>query len=83
MLVNVTPPPVRGGPDTVLTVTGDHFEADSKVFANTTELATTFKNERQLQATLPAAMIQNAGEIAITVTTPNAGKSTAFKLTVS
>jgi hypothetical protein len=84
VLASVTPSPVaKGAADTVLTVTGDHFYPDSKVFANTTELATTFKNEKQLQATLPAAMIVAAGEIAITVSTPNAGKSTAFKLTVT
>jgi IPT/TIG domain len=84
LLANVTPSPVPHGQDQTLTVTGDNFYADSKVWADATELTTTFRNEKQLQATLPAALIPNPpGSIAISVVTPNAGKSILFKVTVS
>jgi len=85
VLTNVAPASVaHGSGDTPLVVTGEHFYPDSKVVANSTELAPTeFKNEKRLEATLPAAMMQNPGDVIIKVTTPNAGTSTEFKLTVT
>lgn len=76
VVTSVTPASIASGASRTITVNGDHFAADSKVVANGTELVTTFKSEKVLEATVPQAMIPAAGAtLSITVTTPNAGKS--------
>jgi len=83
VLATVVPSNVPHAQNAALTLTGDHFYADSKVYADDNELTTAFKGEKLLEATLPAALIPNPVDVAVTVVTPNAGKSAAVKLKVT
>jgi uncharacterized protein (TIGR03437 family) len=70
----VTPDSANAGsPDVVITVNGSNFNSGSKVFFNGVELATTFVNDTQLTATIPASALATAGTGTITVVTPNPG----------
>lgn len=63
---------VAGSPDTKITVSGSGFFADSVVQWNTTALATTYVNSRQLTAIVPAALISGFAQASIQVSTPEA-----------
>jgi phospholipase C len=62
-----------GSPTFTLKIYGTEFTTTSVVDFNGTALATTFKSSRQLQATVPAALVAQAGTAAITVNTPKPG----------
>lgn len=75
---SVTPQSVSAGsPDTTIVVTGTGFVQQSAVQANGSNLATVFVSFTQLRATLPSAILTNAGTITITVTTPPPGGGTS------
>jgi hypothetical protein len=60
----------HGGADFVMTVNGASFNADAVVNFGGVAMGTTFVTNGQLTATIPAAQIANAGNIAVTVTNP-------------
>ncbi len=68
------------GNPVVLAVTGANFVSGSTVVWNATNLATTFMNSTQLQATIPAANLAATGVASVTVTNP-AGGGTSNPLT--
>jgi hypothetical protein len=53
----------------VLTCTGSNFSEDSKVFWNTTQLATTYGSATSLTADVPASLIAAAATAQVTVKT--------------
>jgi len=73
-----------GSADTILTLSGNGFAAQSVVQADGTALATSFGSDTQLTAVVPAAMLTTAGTLSIAVEnpTPGGGTSTAETLTV-
>ena len=71
-----------GSPDTAPTITGSGFIAQSVVQANGIALATVVSSTTQLIATIPAAMLVNAGNLTITVTNPAPGGGISAGLTL-
>jgi len=73
-----------GDPDTVLTVSGTDFSAQSVVSFGSAALATIFQNATQLTATIPSSLLVSTGTFSITVATPapGGGTSTSLNLTV-
>ncbi len=69
-----------GSPALTLTVTGAAFVPGSTVFFNGTGLVTTFVNSAQLQAAVPAALLQVAGTPEVTVTNPARGGGTSVSV---
>src|SRR5438552_4215596 len=66
-----------GGPQFTLTVNGTNFVSASVVYWNGTALTTTCVNATQLTATVPAALIANAGRASVTVVNPAPGGATS------
>jgi hypothetical protein len=73
-----------GDPDTVLTVSGTDFSAQSVVYFGSAALATAFASTTQLTATIPSSLLVSTGTFSITVATPapGGGTSTSLNLTV-
>ena len=61
--------------DTLLTVTGSSFLAQSLIEVSGIDLATTFQSSTQLTAIIPASMLQDPATVPITVMTPGPGGS--------
>lgn len=59
-----------GGPAFVLTVNGTSFNANAVINWNGTAQTTTHISANQLMATIPAANIQSAATVPVTVTNP-------------
>jgi len=84
-LYSISPDAVTAGdPDTVLTVSGTDFSAQSVVYFGSAALATIFQNATQLTATIPSSLLVSTGTFSITVATPapGGGTSTSLNLTV-
>lgn len=62
-----------GSADFTLTINGSRFYSTSVVMWNGAPLATTFVDDRQLQAQVPAANVAAAGSVAMFVRTPPSG----------
>lgn len=60
-------------PDTVIEVRGTNFVTTSTVMLGTATAATTFESDTRLRATVPAAMLKEAGQIRVGVFTPPPG----------
>ena len=76
---------LAGGPTFILTVTGSNFVKTSEVKWKTNSLAnTTYVSAAQLQATVPAADIEDPGTALVTVfnPTPGGGLSAAQTFTI-
>jgi len=67
-----------------LTVTGSNFVSTSKIEWGGTALATTYRSETSLSATVSASQIAKAGSVSVTVAnpTPGGGTSAALILTI-
>src|SRR5882724_11304428 len=70
-----------GGAQFTLTVNGTKFVSGSTVNWNGTALTTTFVNATRLTATVPAALIANAGTASVTVVNPAPGGGTSNAVT--
>ncbi|MFL6209893.1 MAG: IPT/TIG domain-containing protein [Pyrinomonadaceae bacterium] len=69
--------------DFTLTVTGDKFTAQTRVYMDGQEVPTTFSSAQQLSASVPAALISAPGSRQIMVRTPDGQLySNAFPLSV-
>jgi len=82
---NLSPASVAAGSaDFTLTINGSRFYSTSVVMWNGAPLATTFVDDRQLQALVPAANVAAAGPAEVFVRTPpsGGGDSTAVSLSV-
>src|SRR5689334_22881425 len=66
-----------GGPSFDLTVGGSGFVSGSVVRLGNTLLSTTYRNEGQLSAQVPAALVAISGGYAVHVTNPGGATSTA------
>jgi len=71
-----------GGPAFTLSVKGSGFASNSTVDWNGSPLSTTYVSAALLKASVPAALIANAGKALVTVTTPHTGTSASkpFKI---
>jgi len=67
----------EGSPDINVTVNGANFASTSLVQVNDTELATSFINDTQLQATIPASLLAEEGNLTVTVSTPGSSGGTS------
>ncbi len=86
LLQNISPASVEAGAaNFTLTVNGAGFYNNSTVVWNGTGLATTFVSDHQLKATVPAALIVNAGSANVLVRTaaPGGGDSVAQALAIT
>jgi hypothetical protein len=74
-----------GGPAFTLTVNGNHFVSGSQVRWNGAARTTTFVNEGQLQAAIPASDLAVAGTASVTVVNPPpvGGTSNALPFTIA
>jgi uncharacterized protein (TIGR03437 family) len=76
---------VAGTAGVMLTVTGSGFVNGSIVRWNGGDRATTFTNDKELKATIPADDLKSAGEASVTVFNPKPGGGTSsavqFKIT--
>lgn len=73
-----------GASDFELTVTGVGFKDGAKVRFNGSEVETTFVSETELTANVPADLIANAGEVAVTVVNPgNEVASNSLAITIN
>jgi hypothetical protein len=66
-----------GSPPVTVTVTGTDFYTNSQVTFDGLAAATTYVSGTELQATLGAAKLANAGTVAVRVTTPAPGGGTS------
>ncbi len=66
-----------GSPGFTLTVTGSNFAPDSVVRWNGVDLTTTFVNDTQLTASIPASDLTAAGTVDLTVFNPAPGGGTS------
>jgi hypothetical protein len=57
--------------DFALTVTGDKFTPQTRIYIDSQEVPTTFKSPQQLSANVPAAFLQSPGSRAVIVRTPD------------
>ncbi|MDT7540116.1 MAG: hypothetical protein QOE33_20 [Acidobacteriota bacterium] len=57
--------------DFALSVTGDKFTPQTRIYIDNQELPTTFKGPQQLSTTVPAAFLQSPGARAVIVRTPD------------
>src|SRR5207249_2742910 len=75
----------EGSPDLTITVNGTNFSSTSVVQADGTALTTSFSNDTQLQATLPASLLAEEESLSITVFTPGSsgGPSNALPFVVT
>jgi hypothetical protein len=82
----ISPASLRAdGADSILTLTGSGFAAQSVAQANGTALVTSFVSDTQLTAVIPSVLLATAGTLTITVAnpTPGGGTSGGSSLTVS
>lgn len=81
-VLTLTPPNMNAGqPEFMLTVTGRRFSPTSLIEWNSSPIQTIFMSQTELTAMIPAALIQNPGTAAVTVTTPAPGGGTTTALT--
>jgi hypothetical protein len=66
-----------GSPDRAITINGNGFVPTSTTSSNGVLVMTNFVNANTLTAVIPAAHLQNAGTVAITVTNPAPGGGTS------
>jgi hypothetical protein len=66
-----------GSPDRAITINGNGFVPTSTVSSNGVLVMTNYVNANALTAVVPAAHLQNAGTVAITVTNPAPGGGTS------
>jgi hypothetical protein len=81
----VEAPPLKvGGPAASLTVRGRNFRPDSLVHLTGAAVATQYRTAEELTALIPLERLAKAGELPVTVVTPNpdGGTSNAMPLTV-
>lgn len=77
-LANLFPAGVSvGAGATTITLTGTNFYTGTTVTAGSTTLSATLLGPTALQATVPASMLANAGNVSITVSNPNPGGGTS------
>jgi hypothetical protein len=74
---------IEGGGDLVLTVFGNEFTTQFTVLFNGQQLATTFVNGGQLQATIPAALLADEEHANITVFDVQLGLSNALTFSIT
>ncbi len=72
---------IAGNANFSLTVTGNSFVSSSVIQWNGSNLSTTFISATQLQATIPAASVANAGTASVSVYSPAQGGGTSSALT--
>src|SRR5438094_6533797 len=70
----------EGSPDSTITVNGTNFSSTSVVQTDGNTLATSFSNDTQLQATLPASLLAEEESLSITVFTPGSSGGTSNAL---
>jgi hypothetical protein len=81
-LVSLTPPSTEAGsPKFFLFANGRDFSPGSLVEWNGTPLITIFLSQTQLQATVPAALVQNPGTATVVVFTTQPGGGTSSQVT--
>jgi uncharacterized protein (TIGR03437 family) len=73
---------VAGSPQMDITVTGRNFLAGATVLWNGGALATMFVNSAQLTATVPAALLQNAATVPVTVMNPGAAPTPPMNFSI-
>ena len=72
LVTTISPPNVYARTaEFVMEVNGDKFTPDMRVFVESRELQTKYKNPQQLFGTVPASIITNPGNRQIVVRTPN------------
>jgi hypothetical protein len=71
---------LAGSPAFTLTVNGSNFVSNSRVYWNSTKLATTFVSSVELTAHVPGSAIQTAGTASVTVVNPAPGGGTSNAL---
>jgi hypothetical protein len=71
-----------GGPAYTLIISGENFTTASIAKWGSTALATTYINQAQLTAAIPAGLITSAGSVSLAVTT-SAGASTPVTITIN
>lgn len=72
-----------GDPAFTMTVVGTGFSSGDTVSWNGTSLSTVFVSATSLQASVPASDLSVAGQIGVTVETPQEGNSNALTFTVN
>jgi hypothetical protein len=85
-LVSLTPPSIlAGNPQFFLFANGSNFSPGSVVQWNGNALITIFLSQTQLQATVPAVLVQNPGTATVKVftTTPGGGTSAQVTFTIT
>jgi hypothetical protein len=89
--INSAPPAISGlspasadsgGPTFTLTISGEYFTPTSTAKWGSTALTTTYINQSQLTALVPANLIASAGAASVSVTTP-VGTSSSFSVTIN
>lgn len=81
-LFSLTPPSIlAGSPQFFLFANGKDFSPGSVVEWNGTMLATIFLSQSQLQATVPALLVQNPGTATVVVFTTQPGGGTSSQVT--
>src|SRR5438094_1393651 len=71
---------LEGSPDLTIVVNGTNFSSTSVVQADGKALTTSFSNDTQLQATLPASLLAEEGSLSVTVFTPGSSGGTSNAL---
>jgi hypothetical protein len=83
-LAAVEAPPLKaGGPDATVAVRGQGFRPDSAVELDGRPAVTTHRSAEELQATIPAALLAAAREIAVRVVTPGPGGGTSNAMSLA
>lgn len=81
-LISLTPPSIlAGSPQFFLMANGRDFSPGSVVEWNGTALVSIFLSETQMQATVPAALVQNPGTATVVVFTTQPGGGTSAQVT--
>jgi DNA/RNA endonuclease G (NUC1) len=86
VLSSITPTTAAtGSPDFILTVQGKNFLNSSEIVWNGTVISTDYVSATELQASIPTALVSNAGSINVAVFTsgPGGGTSSALTFTVA
>jgi hypothetical protein len=79
-IASITPTSATAGSASlVLVVKGDHFQHDSTVEWNNTNLSTTFVSENQLEATIAAEDLVTAARVRVTVFSPPETPAATFE----
>jgi 6-phosphogluconolactonase (cycloisomerase 2 family) len=85
-LASVSPSVLAGGsPDTIVSVVGANFVAQSTVNLNSAALPTTFVSATQLNATVPASSLASGrvNRVSVTSSAPGGGTSASLNLIVT